>query len=160
MCIIGLVLVAMALGLGALFLLAKAQKENLGKLFSVSAYVVLTVSVLVILFSITAGIMHCCHNKGGCGKHKSESGCPMMKGGGCGSESSCGESKGSCSESQSCHKGGKSSCSKGGSSCSMGGMGGGDCMMMNPHGGKMFNKKIVKMIDGDSVNVDVKVITE
>jgi hypothetical protein len=159
MCIIGLVLVAMALGLGALFLLAKAQKENLGKLFSVSAYVVLTVSVLVILFSITAGIMHCCHSKGGCGKHKMENGggCPMMKGG-CESQSSCGESKGSCSKGQSCEKEGKS-CSKGEGSCSMGGMKGGDCMMMNPHG-KMHSKKIVKMIHGDSVNVDVKVITE
>ena len=36
MCIIGLVLAAMALGLGALFLLAKAQKENLGKLYYIN----------------------------------------------------------------------------------------------------------------------------
>lgn len=157
--LIGLVLFAMALGLGALFLLAKAQKENLGKLFSVSAYVVLTVSVLIILFSITAGIMHCCHGKGGgCGKGKMEHGCSMMKGG-------C-ETDGHCGATQSCSKGGEScsmmkgSCSKGGSSCSMGGMSGGDCMMMNPHGGKKFNKKIVKMMHGDSIDVDVKVITE
>lgn len=155
--VIGLVLFAMALGLGALFLLAKAQKENLGKLFSVSAYVVLTVSVLVILFSITAGIMHCCHSKGGCGKHKMEngSGCPMMKGG-CDSNSSCGESKGSCSKGESCEKGGKS-CSKGGSSCHMGAMKGGDCMM-NPHGGKSFEKRIIKK--GDTMDVQVEVITE
>lgn len=156
--VIGLILFAMALGLGALFLLAKAQKENLGKLFSISAYVVLTVSILVILFSITAGIMHCCHNKGGCGKHKSEKGCPMMKGG-CESESSCGESRGSCSKDESCDKGGKS-CSKGGASCTIGGMNGGDCMMMNPHGGKMMNKKIIKSIHGDSVDVQVEVISE
>ena len=160
--VIGLVLFAMALGLAALFLLAKAQKENLGKLYSVSAYVVLTVSVLVILFSITAGIMHCCHG-GGCAKGKGGHGCkggksecPMMKGS-CGSESSCSSDAGSCSKGGSCEMGGKS-CSKGGS-CSMDGMSGGDCMMMNPHG-KMHSKKIVKMMHGDSVDVDVKVITE
>ena len=147
MCIIGLVLAAMALGLGALFLLAKAQKENLGKLFSVSAYVILTVSVLVILFSITAGIMHCCYSKG----------CPMMKGG-CESQSSCGESKASCSKGQSCEKEGKS-CSNGEGSCSMGGMKGGDCMiMMNPHGGKLFEKRIIKK--GDTMDVKVEMITE
>lgn len=149
----------MALGLAALFLLAKAHKENLGKLYSVSAYVVLTVSILVILFSITAGIMHCCHG-GGCSKGKSGHGCKggksecsMMKGD-CGSESACSSGKESCS----------GSCEKGGSSCSMGGkmkghcMKGGDCMM-NAHG-KMHSRKIIKMIDGDSVNVDVKVIEE
>jgi len=156
--VIGLVLFAMALGLGALFLLAKAQKENLGKLFSVSAYVVLTVSVLVILFSITAGIMSCCHSKGGCGKHgseKCEGKCPMMKGG-CESKSSCGESKGSCSKGQSCSKGSKS-CSKGGGSCSMGGMKSEHCMM-NAHGGKSFEKRIIKK--GDTMDVQVEVITE
>jgi hypothetical protein len=158
MCVIGLVLVAMALGLGALFLLAKAQKENLGKLFSVSAYVVLTFSVLVILFSITAGIMHCCYSKGGCGKHKMENGggCPMMKGG-CESQSSCGELKGSCSKGQSCEKQGKS-CSNSEGSCSMGGMEVGDCMMMNHHGGKYFEKRMIKK--EDTMDVQVEVITE
>ena len=141
--VIGLVLFAMALGLGALFLLAKAQKENLGKLFSVSAYVVLTVSVWVILFSITAGIMHCCHGKGGgCGKGKMEHGCPMMKGG-CETDGKCGATQSSCSKGGEACSSMKGSCSKGGGSCSMGGMSGGDCMMMNPHGRKKEIRKTI-----------------
>jgi hypothetical protein len=159
MIVIVMVLFAMALGLGALFLLAKAQKENLGKLYTVSSYVVLTFSALMIVFSIGAGIMHMCCK--GCGKHGTEQGhggCPMMKGS-CSTDGKCGATMSSCS------KGGKScskmsgSCSKGGSSCSMGNMNGG-CKKMTGHCSKSMEKKIIKKIHGDSVDVQVEVITE
>lgn len=160
MCVIVLVLAAMAVGLGGLFLLAKAQKENLGKLYSTAAYVVITICSLVIVFAIAAAILHCCHGGGckdggkGCGKNKTENschkggdgGCPMMKGG-CSSDESCGSSS-------SCSKGEGGSCSKGSMKCGKGGScsksgSGSHC--------KMMTKKII--ID-DSVDVDVKVIAK
>lgn len=164
--VIGLILFAMALGLGALFLLAKAQKENLGKLYTVSGYVVLTVSMLTIVFAITAGILHHCHKKGcgggSCGKQKSEMGCSSKGHGDCKMNAKHGKTDGMCgaSMSESCPMGmGKGS--KNGSCCEegMGGKGG-DCMMMNHHGGKMFEKKIIRKIDGDSVDVQVEVKTK
>lgn len=166
--VIGLILAAIAVGLGGLFLLAKSQKENLGKLYSVSAYIVITVSTLIIIFAIAIGILCCCHGKQGCGdggcmKNKSEMGCKKgdancksMKGS-CKSDGNCSASMSGCSSKmESCKMGGSAEgCCKGGGSMS--------CSMMEDiHGmhGEKMTKKVIKTVDGETGDVDVKVITK
>lgn len=181
MILIPIILVAMAVGLGGLFLLAKTQKENLGKLFSISSYVVITTSVLIIVFGIAIAIAHCCHNgHGGCGSHgKAKCGqsynghdggssCPMMSGS-CSSGKSCSKSGASCYKSSSCSKG--SSCKMSGKSCSMKGNStckmGSSCKMgsncskdgagCSMDGEKKVMKKVIKTVNDGEVDVKVEV---
>lgn len=176
MILIPIILAAMAVGLGGLFLLAKTQKENLGKLFSISSYIVITTSILIIVFGIAIAITHCCHKAGGgCGSHgKAKCGqsynhcndggssCPMMKGS-CSSGKSCSKGKSSCSKSASCSKSssckmsGKSCSMKGSSSCKMGASCEKDGSSCSMGGEKKVMKKVIKTVNGGEVDVKVEV---
>lgn len=67
--------------IAALHLLAKVQKDGLGKMFTWASYLIIAVAVLVLICEVTRGIgrMACSHD----GKCNHEMACcPMMGGGG------------------------------------------------------------------------------
>lgn len=157
--IIPVLLLAMLVVLAGLFLLAKAKKEQLGRMYVIASTVATTFGILVFVFGITAGILMCCHKACGHGKMKcrSEMSCPMMGGGG----------MGHCSEMM----GGHGGCSKMNNSQSECGMGGGcesgngsfHMKMKGKHcdmkceGGDVVKEVIIKKLGDGENGAEIKV---
>ena len=124
-----IILIAISVSLlviaGGMLLLAKTQKEQLGKLFSFVSYTIVIVGIITLLFAFCGGlckVMCSSSCKSSCQQAycgASSSGCSYSKKScskyqTCGKKQRCG-SYGKCCKQQSCSK--RSSCSHEGKSC-------------------------------------------